>query len=361
MISVEQLKQSLLARRPMPKARYLSSGSTLLNLATSGLTKGCFRAGHYYIFIGDSTSGKTFLALTCLAEAKNSKNFRDYRIIYDNAEDGALMDMEKFFGSRVADSIESPSTENGDPVFSHTIEEFYYHLDDAVKEGRPFIYVLDSMDALSSKYEREKFQDTKKATRRGKETTGSMGDGKAKINSAGVRQALADIQKTGSILIIISQTRDAMNVGPFAGFGETRTRAGGRALKFYATLEIWSSVATSIKRVVKGKKRKLGIISKCQVKKNRETGKDRTVEIPIYWSVGIDDLGSCVEYLIDEGRWKGTEANVKAKDFDWDGSKEGLIEKIQSEGLEEELIAIVGETWREIESACELKRKPRYE
>jgi len=172
---------------------------------------------------------------------------------------------------------------------SHSIEEFYYHIDDALEQKKPFIYILDSMDSLSSKAEKDKFDETKMAYRKGKEVAGSYGDGKAKKNSTSLRQLLAPLQKTGSILIIINQTRD--NLG--FGFGK-KTRSGGRALRFYATIELWSSVKRKLSRTIKGKKRQLGVECSIQIKKNRITGRERTLTLPIYHSFGIDDVGSCV-------------------------------------------------------------------
>jgi len=55
----------------------LSTGSTLLNLACSGRVNGGFLKGFYYFIVGDSKSGKTFLSLTCLAEASINKDFDD--------------------------------------------------------------------------------------------------------------------------------------------------------------------------------------------------------------------------------------------------------------------------------------------
>ena len=106
----------------------LGSGSTLLNLACTNKPYGAFQKGKYYLFVGDSQSGKTFLALTCMAEASISKHFKDYRIIYDNVEDGALMDIRRFFGDAVAERLEAPSAAG----CSKTVEEFYYNVDDAI-------------------------------------------------------------------------------------------------------------------------------------------------------------------------------------------------------------------------------------
>ena len=271
------------------------------------------------------------------------------------------MDFEKFFGKGVAERVEAPDVIKGkygpaEPIYSSTIEEFYYHIDDALKGDKPFIYILDSMDGLSSEAEKNKFDENKKAHRKGKENTGSFGDGKAKKNSSGIRQLLTPLRKTGSILIIINQTRDNF------GFGfEKKTRSGGHALKFYACLEMWSSVKKKIVKMIRGKNRQLGVECKIQVKKNRITGKDRTVAVPIYHSLGFDDIGSCIDYLIDEEHWKVKDKKIAAKEFDFIGTKEKLARHIETGEMEKDLKDIVGDVWIEIEEACEIKRKRRYE
>lgn len=342
------------------RSDFLSTGSTLLNLACSDRPYGGFIKGHYYRLVGDSTSGKTFLSLTCLAEASINKNFDDYRFIYDNSEHGALMNIEKFFGKGVAERLEPPQyayAQSGIecPIYSSTIEEFYYHVDDAIKVGTPFIYILDSMDSLTSDSERDKFQEQKKAHRSGKTTAGSYGDGKAKINSGNLRTLLTPLKQNGSILIIISQTRD--NLGSIFG---GKTSSGGKATKFYACMELWSSVKNSIKRTIRGKDRELGVNSKIQIRKNRLNGKERTVVVPIYHSFGIDDIGSCVDYLIDEKVWTQKSGIVNAKQWGLKGRKEKIIKYIENNNKELKLKNLVTQVWKEIEDACKIERKKKY-
>jgi len=358
-MNTEDLKKALTKkkkRKILTTKDFVSTGSTLLNLACSGKPNCGFAKGKYYLIVGDSKSGKTFLSLTCLAEASINESFDDYRFIYDNSEDGAMMNIEKFFGEKVAKRMEGPSSNKGEDIFSTTIEEFYYYIDDALHEGQPFIYILDSMDSLSSEDEQDKFEEHKEAHRKGKEAAGSYGDGKAKKNSANLRRLLTPLRKSGSILIIINQTRDNL------GFGfEKKTRSGGRALRFYACLEIWSSVKKKISKFIKGKKRLLGVECNLQIQKNRITGKERTITIPIYYSFGFDDIGSCVDYLIEEGHWPQKGNTIAAKEFKFKGSKEKLIQHIEQKGMEMDLQGIVGEVWEEIEEACTIKRKRRYE
>lgn len=358
MSEYEDLKKQLLGQDKASRLsrNWLSTGSTLLNLACSDQVNGGFAVGNYYFLVGDSASGKTFLSLTCLAEAAISKRFASYRFIYDNAENGALMDLNRFFGKQVATRLEQPHS--GSP--SATIEEFFWNLDDALNnsgEVKPCIYILDSMDVLSTEDEEEKFEERKDASRNGRQVSGSYGVSKAKANSAGIRRIIPRLRETGSILIIISQTRD--NIGFGAQFNP-KTRSGGHALRFYACLELWSSVQERITKVVRGVKRQLGILCKIQVKKNRLTGKERTINIPIYHSYGMDDVGSMVDWLIEEKHWSKHGANLTAPEFDWKGGRDKLLDWIETEHKEQELKSIVARVWNEIETACEVKRQRRY-
>ena len=131
-MDIESIKAGLLRKTEVETIKpsdLLSSGSTLLNLAATGRIDGCFLKGHYFFYCGDTDSGKTFIGLTCFAEASINKAFDNYRFIYDAPEGGALMDIEKFFGKRVAERLESPSEKGA----SETVEEMYFNIDDALK------------------------------------------------------------------------------------------------------------------------------------------------------------------------------------------------------------------------------------
>lgn len=334
----------------------LSSGSTLLNLACTDNPFGAFTKGKYYFLVGDSSSGKTFLSMTCLAEALQHPTFKDYRFIYDNVEDGNNIDLENLFNKKVADKVEAPAKdEDGDPMHSAIIEEFYYNLDDAIKEGKPFIYILDSMDGLDSEEDNEKFEKQKEAYKKGKQISGSYGMSKAKTNSTTLRKMINRLKKNGSILIIISQTR--ANIG--FGF-KKKTRSGGKSLRFYATIEIWNTVIQKLTKTVKGKKRTIGTKVKLKIEKNRITGGEHEVEMCIYPSYGIDDIGSCVDYLVDEKWWSKKGSKIKATEFDIECSRKKLISHIEEKGLVKKLQMITGKCWNEIKEACALERKSRY-
>ena len=350
------LKKRHVERTNVPTGR-LGSGSTVVNLACSNTINGAFDKGTFNLVVGDSESGKTFLLLTALAEAAQTKDFDKYRLIYDDAEKGARMDKESFFGKALAGRLEAPAYEKGMGIHSTTIEDFFFHIDDAICKKKPFIYVLDSMDSLTSESEQTTFQKNKKAYRSGKATSGSYGDGKAKKNSSGVRQLLTPIKKMGSIVIVLCQTRD--NIGSFFG---GKTRSGGKAPKFYACTELWMSVKEPIKRAVLGKQRHIGVLSRVEVRKNRFTGGKNTVFIPIYRKYGVDDVGSCVDFLIDEKHWKVASKSgiIKAPELKMKKTRDALIRHIEDKGLEGRLRDTVAKVWTAIEDGCELKRKKRY-
>lgn len=370
MTDTEQIKEALkkprLTKTAIDRKDLLSTGSTLLNLAMSGYPQGGIAKGWYVHFVGDSQCGKTFFAHQLLAEAANNPEFDEYRLVYDDIENGCLMNKEKFFGKKMASRLEPPALdENGEPAYSIFAEDMYYNIYDLLtvhpnskKKPKPIIYVVDSLDALSSQAEEKKFKEHLNARKKNRQAAGSYGDGKAKINSANIRQVVARLRDTGSILFCISQTRDVLDA---AMFGPSTTFSGGRALKFYTHMQLWGSVGSQITKQVKGKKVKQGMTSRIKVRKNRSTGKERTVDIPIYYSYGMDDIGSCINFLVEYGHWQSKGSSVSATEFDFGGKIEDLIEKIEDENLQTDLQMITTKVWNEIEKECELVRKPRYE
>ena len=219
---------------------------------------------------------------------------------------------------------------------------------------------------MTSEADEKKFNQNKRKARKTstesdyERSTGSYGDGKAKVHSANIRRFIKPLESSGSILIVLNQTRDSFDMFEKAKY------SGGRALKFYAHLQLWSSVKKQITKTVRGKPRQLGVNCKVQVRKNRVTGRDRTILVPIFHSHGIDDLSSCIDYLIDEGEWyKSKSGMIKASGlgpgFDDPMRQESLIKRIEEKELEDDLKELVGEVWQTIERACEIKRKKRYE
>jgi len=354
-------------RQEIDKGNTLSSGSALLNLACTDTPWGAFIPGRYYLLVGSSSAGKTWMMLSIAAESTLHDKFKDYRIVLDETEEGNNIDVGFYFGKNVSSKIRAPKYDEEDnPVYSTTIEEFYDNinreLDKAEEHGYGLIYMLDSMDALTSAAEIKKTDEQREAREKGRETTGSMGDGKAKVNSQNLRRVCSRLNKTGSMLFIICQERD--NIGSMVA---SKTFSGGNALLFYATLQIWLTHKQEIKATIKGHTRTLGNISKIAIKKNRLTGqRHRDLELPFYHSFGIDDTGSLIDWLVEEKHWSGgakETAKIQATEFDVELNKEQLARHIESlPHGRKKLYKIVYDVWKEIKQDIEDKvvRKPRY-
>ncbi len=340
---------------PIPDADWLSSGLTNLNLAASGHLDRLIPKGKYLYVVGDSDSGKTHATFQLLAEAARNKHFDKHRFIHDNAERGALMDVAKFFGQSVADRLEPPRGTKSAPEYSSTVQEFFYNIDNALDHKRPCVYLLDSVDAIGADQDDEHFQKSKKAFENGKDAPGSYGMSKPKYISQHINRISQRLATTGSIGVFISQTRDA--VGGYAG---QKTRSGGRALKFYARLELWFSVDSPIKRTILGQERKYGDLLEIEIKKNHLTGwKGKVTPFPFYPSHGFDEVEAMVRFLIDEGVWN--EKDVQIGDQRFEGAKkEQLVRSIEAGGLEQSVRELVVERWRHIQEESAVQRKPRY-
>lgn len=363
---VQKMKEELTKRRPrvspIPPEDYVSSGMTLLNMALTGRPNYGYPKGSYVYYVGDSSSGKSWLGMNLLAEASRKESFNEHQFVYDNAENGTLMDINYYFGDDVAERLMCPNGEAfATGQHSRTIKEFYYNIDIAMDRG-PCIYIMDSMDALDEDTAEENFQKEKNQYIKDGEATvaGSMGMQKAKTNSTHINRLTSKLRDTKSILFLISQTRDKIG-GTIPGL---KTHSGGKSLKFFSHVQIWTSVKAPIKKTVKGKERELGSIIQMDIQKNRLSGWEGKLQVPFYRTLGFDDVGSCVDYLVEEKHWDATgkgEKTIRAKDFDFEGDREALIKHIEDSNSVPELRTLCGRVWKEIEDACAVKRKPRYQ
>lgn len=348
----------------------VSLGSVPLNLACSGRTTGALPKGVPLWMIGHSSTGKSWLKNIVFAEANRSKEFDGYRFIDDNAERGSLMDVAGFFGPETAARIEPPMGTKERPQYSTTVQSLYYNIDRAFKAGKPFIYVVDSTDALTAEGEDKAFD--KKAAKHGapkggkEDEKGSYNMEKPKVHSANLRRVCNRLMDTGSILVLISQTR--ANIGFDATFNPD-TVAGGKALEFHCRLVFWMSIRERLRKRVLGKEREVGAVVQCKVTKNHVCGWKGKTEFVFFDSTGVDYVGSMVRYLIEEGHWKASggeegrgllKKKVTAPEFDQTLPFNDLVEYIEENGLEKQVRLIVKNVWSKILEGSAVKRKRRY-
>jgi len=354
-VDISAIENLIMANETTKKPVWLSTGNTLLNLALANRRGGGLSAGKYYMFVGDSSSGKTWVTLQILAEAARNDAFAKHQLIFDNVENGALMDISRYFGNKLAARITSPCEDGRN---STTIESFYTNIHKVMDRG-PCVYVLDSMDSLTSEASQKKLQQRISATKKTGEVgklAGEMMDGKAKANSQQLRQVIDRLAADDSILIIICQTRD--NIDPFSF--ETQTRAGGNALKFYAAAEMWTKIVKKLHKTHHEKRLNIGHIVRVSIKKNRLTGKDWSVDIPMYFTAGLDETESMLNFLVEVGRIRVGDKG-RAEVLGISGTKEKIIAELEASRRLPELRELVWEAWQKMEAAVTVTRVPRYE
>ena len=338
-------KESTELKQRIDSKRLIPTGSTLLNLACSDQLDGGWVLGKLVNLIGDSSSGKTLLGLTMFAEMNKLKHFDNHRFIFDDAEQALEFDIERLFGQEVGDRLEIQP--------SNTVQDFFSSVYSLIDVNEPFIYLLDSLDALTSEEEIDRIEKRIGATEaQRKKMKGSYKTEKAKTLSEMLRIIVGGLKYTDSLVVIISQTRD--NIG--VTFGSKKTRRGGRALRFYSSHEIWLAIESRIYL----KKRETGINVVASITKNKLTGKRRKINFPIYYDYGLDDIDSCINFLIKEGVWSKKGRIIKTNGFVNDGSLKKVIKRIAQQDKEHSLAIETTKAWLAIEESLNPRRKPKF-
>lgn len=323
----------------------LDSGIKLLNLGSSGRLDTFLKGGQYLHLVGDSETGKSWLASQILAEASENPEFKDHVLYYDDVENGNDF-IEKYF-PKLAKRVVMAS--------SATLEESFDAIDDLVKSGKPFIAFQDSNDSLDTEDDDEKIEEQKKARRKGNKTTGSYGTAKAKINSLRLRKIVPKLKHTNSILGVVSQTRDNLGMG-----FDKKTRSGGKALHFYAHLSVWCTPIKGLTTKVNDKTHKVGSSVQFEFKKNRLTGRHVKIVADYKYNYGFDDTMACVQFLIDEKHWKKSNGVINAKELGIQEKESKIGKVIEQKGKLPALHKVVKTVWKGIEAQLQIDRKPRY-
>jgi len=147
---------------------------------------------------------------------------------------------------------------------------------------------------------RVKQHEREKNLAEGKEYTSispGMGDGKAKINSSGLRRLRNKLPINGSIFVCVSQERTDITTG-------FKTVSGGAALRFYADTALWLTKGKPITKDWDGITRQYGQYSTFRIDKNRTSGMKAKIEFPILIGTGISDVDSCVDWLAEEKQFR---------------------------------------------------------
>lgn len=335
----------------------ISTGVTLIDLAIGG--------GYPYGFvnaIGDSGSGKSFLSGETIADCIHRYDKDEFGWFYDDGENGFRFAPKKIKG-KLIDIKEDGFLSS--KYRSRTIEDIERNIQLILKKKDPkqkFIYVVDSWDSISSEDE-IKFKDGKlnasikkfeSESEKKEKESGTYGLSKNKEAHSFFRTKIRDLENNNMIVVIISQTKEKINVS----FGRKLYRTGGAALDFYPNIIYWLSEAHYYEKM----DRTVGTSVRLKVDKSRNDKPFRTCYFDLIYDYGIDNVLSNVNFLFDLKTETGQEK--KKLICEWDGkeiSRNDLIKHIEDNNLESELERLVVEKWNRIEDEISSKdRKSKW-
>jgi recombination protein RecA len=243
----------------------VSTGSLGLDIA---LGIGGLPRGRVVEIYGPESSGKTTLALHCLAEAQKKGGI----CAFIDAEHALDPIYSRKLGVNVDDLLISQPDAG---------EQALEIADTLVRSGAVDVLVIDSVAALVPRAELE----------------GEMGDSQpglqARLMSQALRKLTASINRSNTMVIFINQIR--MKIGVMYGSPETTT--GGHALKFYA------SVRLDIRRIgaIKERDEVVGNQTRVKVVKNKLAPPFKQVEFDIMYGEGISKNGELIDLGVKAG------------------------------------------------------------
>ena len=293
--------------------------------------------------VGEESSGKSYLATEIIANAK-LKLADKYNVIhkYDDAETGYTFDTKPIYGFDVVGE---------DDDASETVEEFALNLKREIAkldDEQFLLYVLDSLDGLSSKDERKRDRKLMNALEKGEEPNGSYQMEKQKYLKSFFRVRSKEIKNKNCMLIILSQV--IYNTSNML-FKTKYTRAGGKGLDHFSYAVLWMK---EVKKIMK-KGRKVGSVLKVQASKLKAKRPERECFVDLITDYGFDNISSNLKFLYDLRTESGDDkkkGSKKKSNIIWDDeeySLDGMIRHIESHNLEAELTKRVKAKWAKIE------------
>ena len=304
---------------PTDVKEFISTGSSVLDLAISNRPNGGVAVGRITEINGLEASGKSLIGTHILSETQKKGGLA----VYIDTETSVSREWLETIGVNVQDLLY---------LHVETVEDIFQCIENIVTKiresdrDRLVTILVDSLAGASTKVEMEAdFEKDGWAT------------SKAIIVSKAMRKITQMVGRERIALIFTNQLRQKLGVM----FGDPWTTSGGKALPFHSSTRIRLKNMGQIKDTGKNV---LGMKCRAQIIKNRLGPPLRHADFNLYFDSGIDDKGSWLQVLKDHklvkaaGAWytlnyKKEDIKFQSKDFEKkleevDGLQDHLYDQI---------------------------------
>lgn len=264
---------------PTDLTEWISTGSSLLDLAISNRPNGGIPVGRITELTGLEASGKSLLAAHLLANTQE----KDGLAVYIDTENAMNEDFLRAIGIDLEKMLYI-QLEAIEDIFD-VIENIITKVKESNKNKLVTI-VVDSVAAATTKVEQA--ADYEKD---------GWATSKAIILSKAMRKITQMIGRERVALIFTNQLRVKLGVS----FGDIYTTSGGKAIGFHASCRLRLKAVGQIKAKINGFEQVIGIKTRAKIVKNRMGPPLREAEFHILFESGIDDYGSWLQVMKDYG------------------------------------------------------------
>ena len=286
---------------PTDVTDFISTGSTILDLAIANRPNGGVAVGKITELNGLEGSGKSLIGSHLLSSTQK----KDGIAVYIDTESAVSQEFLRAIGVDTTKML-YVHLETCEEIFD-TIETIVTKIRESNKDKLVTILV-DSLAAASTKVEMDADFDKD-----------GWATAKAIIISKAMRKITQMIGRQNIALVFTNQLRQKLGVM----FGDPWTTSGGKALPFHSSTRIRLKNMGQIKDT---KKNTLGMKARAQIIKNRLGPPLRHADFNLYFDSGIDDKGSWLQVMKDHklvkvaGAWytiefEGEDIKFQSKDF----------------------------------------------